>query len=141
MPQFACPKAFAFVPMSLAAIGKRPVYLKPLRPAGFATGIRASRVAGKIRSRAQILPISAAVRGEMSGPQAAATPENSLERNMKSQRAAPEQRRERAEMDPRFGKIGISAVAAALRYASDSRNPAYAPASHRVVEETDDAAA
>ena len=35
---------------------------------------------------------------------------------MKSQRAASEQRRDRAELDPRFGKIGISAVAAAMRY-------------------------
>ena len=60
---------------------------------------------------------------------------------MKSQRAAPEQRRERAEMDPRFGKIGISAVAAAMRYASDTRNPAYAPSKHRIIEEADDAAA
>ena len=60
---------------------------------------------------------------------------------MKSQRAAPEQRRERAEMDPRFGKIGISAVAAALRYASDSRNPAYAPAKHRLIDEADEAVA
>ena len=47
---------------------------------------------------------------------------------MNSQRAAPEHRRERAELDPRFGKIGISAVAAAMRYGSDARNPAYAPA-------------
>jgi hypothetical protein len=47
---------------------------------------------------------------------------------MNPQRATTEQRRERAELDPRFGKIGISAVAAALRYGSDARNPAYAPA-------------
>ena len=47
---------------------------------------------------------------------------------MESRRASPEQRRERAELDARFGKIGISAVAAALRYPSDSKNPAYAPA-------------
>ena len=47
---------------------------------------------------------------------------------MESRRASPEQRRERAELDARFGKIGISAVAAALRYQSDAKNPAYAPA-------------
>ena len=47
---------------------------------------------------------------------------------MNPQRANTEQRRERAELDPRFGKIGISAVAAAMRYGSDARNPAYAPA-------------
>ena len=47
---------------------------------------------------------------------------------MTSKRATPEQRRERAELDPRFGKIGLSAVAAAMRYQSDAKNPAYAPA-------------
>ena len=47
---------------------------------------------------------------------------------MESRRATTEQRRERAELDPRFGKIGISAVAAALRYNGDSKNSAYAPA-------------
>ncbi len=47
---------------------------------------------------------------------------------MNSQRAAPEQRRERADLDPRFGKIGLSAVAAAMRYGTDARNTAYAPA-------------
>jgi hypothetical protein len=47
---------------------------------------------------------------------------------MESKRATTEQRRERADLDARFGKIGISAVAAALRYGSDAKNPAYAPA-------------
>jgi hypothetical protein len=60
---------------------------------------------------------------------------------MKSQRAAPEQRRERAELDPRFGKIGISAVAAAMRYAGNASNPAYAPAKLQVVESADEVAA
>ena len=60
---------------------------------------------------------------------------------MKSQRATPEQRRERAELDARYGKIGISAVAAALRYAGDSRNPAYAPAKLAIVAETGEAVA
>ena len=45
---------------------------------------------------------------------------------MNSQRASTKQRRERAELEVRFGKIGISAVAAAMRYGSDARNPAYA---------------
>ena len=31
----------------------------------------------------------------------------------------------------RYGKIGISAVAAALPYQSDAKNPAYAPVVHR----------
>jgi len=60
---------------------------------------------------------------------------------MKSQRATLEQRRERADLDPRFGKIGISAVAAALRYGSDGKNPAYAPAKLAAITPADEAAA
>lgn len=60
---------------------------------------------------------------------------------MESRRATSEQRRERAEMDARFGKIGISAVAAALRYASETKNPAYAPAVLRARSEADEAVA
>jgi len=60
---------------------------------------------------------------------------------MTSKRATPEQRRERAELDPRFGKIGISAVAAALRYQSDAKNPVYAPAKPGAVEPTEEAVA
>ena len=30
-------------------------------------------------------------------------------------------------LEVRYGKIGISAVAAAVRYQSDGKNPAYAP--------------
>jgi hypothetical protein len=59
---------------------------------------------------------------------------------MESRRATSEQRRERAELDPRFGKIGISAVAAALRYCGDSKNLAYAPAEPAKLA-TEDAAA
>jgi len=58
---------------------------------------------------------------------------------MKSQRATPEQRRDRAELDTRFGKIGISAVAAAMRYQSDTRKPA--DASARLRTPADDEAA
>jgi hypothetical protein len=56
---------------------------------------------------------------------------------MKSQSAAaPKAEREGApttqpkseNLDRRYGKIGIPAVAAALRYQSDAKNPAYAPA-------------
>jgi hypothetical protein len=47
---------------------------------------------------------------------------------MESRRASPEQRRERTELDARFGTVGIPAVAAALRYQSNTKNPAYAPA-------------
>ena len=60
---------------------------------------------------------------------------------MKSQRATTEQRRERAELDPRFGKIGISAVAAALRYGSDARNPRLRSRQAVRRTETDEAAA
>ena len=69
---------------------------------------------------------------------------------MESRRATAEQRRERAELDARFGKtapdarfgkIGISAVAAALRYASETKNPAYAPAVLRARSEADEAVA
>ena len=44
-------------------------------------------------------------------------------------------------MDARFGKIGISAVAAALRYSSDTKNPAYAPAVVRTLRVAEEAAA
>lgn len=60
---------------------------------------------------------------------------------MESRRATPEQRSERNELDPRFGQIGISAVAAAMRYASDSKNPRYAPVVSRETVEPEDAAA
>jgi hypothetical protein len=60
---------------------------------------------------------------------------------MQSNRATPEQRRERAELGARFGKIGISAVAAAIRYQSDSRNTAYAPVVIDVLEQAEKAAA
>jgi len=59
---------------------------------------------------------------------------------MESRRATTEQRRERAELDPRFGKIGISAVAAALRYQSDTKNSAYAPSAEPKVLAEDAAA-
>ncbi|MCZ7660830.1 MAG: hypothetical protein M5U07_24780 [Xanthobacteraceae bacterium] len=55
-------------------------------------------------------------------------------------RASSEQRRERTELDARYGKIGISAVAAAVRYKSDSRNPAYAPVVQRDRANDEDAA-
>jgi hypothetical protein len=59
---------------------------------------------------------------------------------MESRRATTEQRRARAELDARYGKIGISAVAAALRYGSDAKNPAYAPAPVRSTGHEDTAA-
>lgn len=50
---------------------------------------------------------------------------------MESRRATSEQRRERAELDARFGKVGLSAVAAAMRYASGAKAPASTPAEKR----------
>jgi hypothetical protein len=41
-------------------------------------------------------------------------------------------RRDESNLDSRYGQIGISAVAAALPYQSEVRNPAYAPAVHRL---------
>ena len=35
--------------------------------------------------------------------------------------------RERQDLHRRYGEIGISAVAAALHYGCDAKNPAYAP--------------
>jgi hypothetical protein len=59
---------------------------------------------------------------------------------MESRRATSDERRERTKLDPRFGEIGISAVAAALRYPSEMKNSAYAPAEPARLE-TEDAAA
>jgi hypothetical protein len=55
--------------------------------------------------------------------------------SMKTASHNQEARCERANLDGRYGKIGISAVAAAVRYQSDSEVPA--PAYRRFVE-TDD---
>jgi hypothetical protein len=49
---------------------------------------------------------------------------------MNSTSASSAQRRGE-DLDGRYGKIGISAVAAALPYQSDAKNPAYAPVVHR----------
>jgi hypothetical protein len=59
---------------------------------------------------------------------------------MRSTKAQAEQTRTReAELDVRYGKIGISAVAAALRYQSDGKNPAYAPSETNDLERAHDA--
>jgi hypothetical protein len=41
-------------------------------------------------------------------------------------------RRNEPKLDSRYGEIGISAVAAALRYQSEVKNPAYAPVEPRL---------
>jgi hypothetical protein len=50
-------------------------------------------------------------------------------------------RRDESNLDRRYGKIGISAVAAAMRYQSDAKNPAYAPVTHRERRELSEAVA
>ncbi len=45
--------------------------------------------------------------------------------------AQVDQKREETTLDGRYGKIGIPAVAAAVAYQSDAKNPAYAPAVSR----------
>jgi hypothetical protein len=49
--------------------------------------------------------------------------------------------REHPDLDRRYGAIGISAVAAAVRYQSDGKNPAYAPADAQALYEHEDVAA
>jgi len=49
--------------------------------------------------------------------------------------------REAPALDRRYGKIGISAVAAAVRYQSDAKNLAYAPVKHRDRDVFDEAVA
>jgi hypothetical protein len=45
--------------------------------------------------------------------------------------AATARTHEEANLDRRYGEIGISAVAAAVRYQSEPKNPAYAPTDQR----------
>jgi hypothetical protein len=46
-----------------------------------------------------------------------------------------------AQLDRQYGKIGISAVAAAVRYQSDAKNPAYAPVVMQFDERSEEYAA
>ena len=48
--------------------------------------------------------------------------------------------REHPDLDRRYGAIGISAVAAAVRYQSDGKNPEYAPAESQWFDREDVAA-
>lgn len=52
------------------------------------------------------------------------------ERQSASQSAEP---RRETNLTIRYGSIGISAVAAALRYSTPGKNPAYAPVTIKVV--------
>ena len=64
------------------------------------------------------------------GPQPAP---KTIQEALQNRRQEPreEQRRDQAQLVRCYGAIGISAVAAALRYAGVSKNPAYAPVAHR----------
>jgi hypothetical protein len=44
----------------------------------------------------------------------------------------PSTARADASLDSRYGAIGISAVAAALHFKSEAKNPAYAPSTSRL---------
>jgi hypothetical protein len=59
-----------------------------------------------------------------------------MERTMTKKNTAPSTQQERnrePDLDSRYGEIGISALAAALQFKSEAKNPAYAP----VANETD----
>jgi hypothetical protein len=47
---------------------------------------------------------------------------------------------DRTQLDRRYGQIGISAVAAAVRYQGTAKNPAYAPVPMPRDERADEAA-
>ena len=49
-------------------------------------------------------------------------------------------RQDSSDLDSRYGKIGISAVAAALRYPGDAKNTRYAPADPAASRQDEDAA-
>ena len=52
-----------------------------------------------------------------------------------------ERHQQSTRLDRQYGEIGISAVAAAVRYQSDSKNQAYAPVVARLDERSDEFAA
>jgi hypothetical protein len=49
-----------------------------------------------------------------------------------SENARHQEANQEANLDSRYGEIGISAVAAALQYQSEVKNPAYAPCVHQL---------
>ena len=53
------------------------------------------------------------------------TKNNTAQSNENSRKVEP-------NLDSRYGQIGISAVAAAMQYQSEAKNPAYAPAVHEI---------
>jgi hypothetical protein len=65
-----------------------------------------------------------------------------LGREQSARRGSSREETDRAapQLDRCYGAIGISAVAAALRYQSEAKNPAYAPVVHQLDKDTADAA-
>jgi hypothetical protein len=96
----------------------------------------------------EFLPISALLvehRADVrsiSIPISTKTQENFTEHAMNSINAADTRLpREDKSLAGRYGKIGIPAVAAAVRYQSEAKNPAYAPVTPRADQWLDDVAA
>jgi hypothetical protein len=94
-----------------------------------------------------LVPSSAAVEahhGDDAKP-SATTPKHEQEGKMQSANSKklgqPEETREEANLDRRYGEIGISAVAAAVRYRCENKNPAYAPVVHRLSKRDEEALA
>ena len=98
----------------------------------------------KPEAGAQFLPISAAVGREISAHARPGTGNTKIvlrEGTRNSDERPPNGAGQSVpSFDPRFGAIGISAVAAALRYRSEAKNSAYAPVEPAKLE-TEDAAA
>jgi len=55
--------------------------------------------------------------------------EKTISQTVEERRFSVERRIPRPALDARYGRIGISAVAAAARYQGATKNPAYAPTS------------
>jgi hypothetical protein len=89
-----------------------------------------------------LLRISAALARHLNGREARPQPtaiESSTEQKMTKNNAAQAGEnpcRNESSLDSRYGEIGISAVAAALQYQSEVKNPAYAPVVHQLDKRT-----
>jgi hypothetical protein len=62
-------------------------------------------------------------------PDVSAKAEEATNQTAEGRRISEEGRAPRPALDARYGRIGISAVAAAARYQGGTKNPAYAPTS------------
>jgi hypothetical protein len=71
----------------------------------------------------------------------ASTAKNTAQKTTQKQRKVHQISAETPALDRCYGQIGISAVAAAVRYQGVSKNPAYAPVEIGWYDRTEDAAA